>query len=110
MKKLLILQNLCRNFAFLYLFVCPKRALESVTARFRRVLLSALVQGSRSRLVYGTRTLPVAASCSVWLIREGSSRLYKSDLAQLKREYAGKLYGLVIASGTVIKITEVYTP
>jgi len=56
------------------------------------------------------RTLPVADSCIIQLIREGGSRLYKSNLAQLKKGYADKLYELVIASGTVIKITEVYTP
>lgn len=56
------------------------------------------------------RTLPLAAACAIQLIRKDGTRLYKSNLAQLKKAYADKLYELVIASGKVIKITEVYTP
>ncbi|MGJ7031749.1 hypothetical protein [Niabella hirudinis] len=56
------------------------------------------------------RTLPVADSSGIQLIREGGSRLYKSDLAQLKKGYAGKLYRLEIVLGKIVKLTEVYTP
>lgn len=56
------------------------------------------------------RTLQVAEACVIQLVREGSSRLYKSSLVQLKKDYTDKLYTLVIESGKVIRITEMYTP
>ncbi|WP_300596760.1 hypothetical protein [Niabella sp.] len=56
------------------------------------------------------RTLPVADSCAIQLIRVGGTRLYKSDLAQLKKGYAGNLYRLEIVLGKIVKLTEVYTP
>ncbi len=56
------------------------------------------------------RQLTLSATAQIFLVKEGTSSLAKSNAAKLKRSFEGKLFTLALINNTVTVITEVYTP
>ncbi len=56
------------------------------------------------------RKLTLSANAQIFLVKEGTSSLAKSNAAKLKKSFEGKLFKLTIIKNTVTVITEIYTP
>jgi hypothetical protein len=56
------------------------------------------------------RQLTLSANAQIFLIKEGSSSLAKSNAAKLKKSFKGKMYSLTIINNIVTVISEYYTP
>ncbi len=56
------------------------------------------------------RKLTLSANAQIFLIKEGTSSLAKSNAAKLKKSFKGKMFSLTIINNTVTVITEYYTP
>jgi len=56
------------------------------------------------------RQLTLSANAQIFLVKEGTSSLAKSNAAKLKKSFEGKLFKLTIINNTVTVITEIYTP
>jgi len=56
------------------------------------------------------RQLTLSANAQIFLIKEGTSSIAKSNAVKLKRSFEGKLFTLTIINNTVTVITEIYTP
>ena len=56
------------------------------------------------------RRLILTSTAQIYLIKEGTSSLVKSNAAKLKKSFEGKLFKLTIINNTVTVISEIYTP
>ncbi len=56
------------------------------------------------------RQLTLSATTQIYLVKEGTSSLAKSNAAKLKKSFKFKLFTLTISNNIVTVITEIYTP
>lgn len=56
------------------------------------------------------RSLPVANAAQIYLIKAGTSTIGKSNLANLKNSFEGKLFRLSLFKNSIVKVVEIYTP
>ncbi len=56
------------------------------------------------------RKLTLSSTAQIYLVKEGTSSVAKSNAAKLKKSFEGKLFRLTIINSTVKAITEIYTP
>ncbi len=56
------------------------------------------------------RQLTLSSTAQIYLVKEGTSSLAKSNAAKLRKSFEGKLYSLTIINNIVTVITEIYIP
>ena len=56
------------------------------------------------------RKLLLAPSVNIYLVKDGGSKVTKSILPVLRKNYAGKIFKLLIEESKVVRIEEIYIP
>lgn len=56
------------------------------------------------------RKLSISTDVKIYLVKAGTATLGKSNIAELRQFYQGKLFRLASVGGKVVAITEIYTP